>query len=48
MHAARQRGMEDPLVPVADEIIRDLRLLAADEMQITDITDAMLVGRLFE
>ena len=48
MHAARQRGVEDPLVPVADEIIRDLRLLAFDEMQITDITDAMLVGRLFE
>ena len=48
MHAARQRGVEDPLVPVAEEIIRDLRLLAFDEMQITDITDAMLVGRLFE
>jgi cell division protein ZapE len=48
MHAARQRGVEDPLGPVADEIIRDLRLLAFDEMQITDITDAMIVGRLFE
>ena len=48
MHAARSRGVEDPLTPVADEIIRDLRLLAFDEMQITDITDAMLVGRLFE
>ncbi len=48
MHAARARGVEDPLTPVADEIIRDLRLLAFDEMQITDITDAMIVGRLFE
>lgn len=48
MHAARQRGVEDPLGPVADEIARDLRLLAFDEMQITDITDAMIVGRLFE
>jgi cell division protein ZapE len=36
------------LAPVADAIIRDLRLLAFDEMQITDITDAMIVGRLFE
>jgi cell division protein ZapE len=48
MHAARQRGVEDPLGPVADDIARDLRLLAFDEMQITDITDAMIVGRLFE
>ncbi|MES2914919.1 MAG: cell division protein ZapE [Pseudomonadota bacterium] len=48
MHAARQRGVEDPLGPVAEEISRDLRLLAFDEMQITDITDAMIVGRLFE
>ena len=48
MHAARQRGVEDPLGPVADDIARDLRLLAFDEMQISDITDAMIVGRLFE
>jgi cell division protein ZapE len=48
MHAARQRGVEDPLTPVAEDISRDLRLLAFDEMQITDITDAMIVGRLFE
>ena len=48
MHAARGRGIEDPLGPVADEIVRDLRLLAFDEMQISDITDAMIVGRLFE
>jgi cell division protein ZapE len=48
MHAARARGVEDALAPVADEISRDLRLLAFDEMQITDITDAMIVGRLFE
>jgi cell division protein ZapE len=48
MHAARQRGVEDPLTPIAEDIARDLRLLAFDEMQITDITDAMIVGRLFE
>lgn len=48
MHAARKTGVEDPLAPVADAIIRDTRLLAFDEMQIKDITDAMVVGRLFE
>jgi cell division protein ZapE len=48
MHAARQQNVEDPVTPVADAVIRDTRLLALDEMQITDITDAMIVGRLFE
>lgn len=48
IHAARKRGVEDPIAPVADTIIKDTRLLAFDEMQITDITDAMIVGRLFE
>lgn len=48
MHAARKQGVEDALAPVADRITRDTRLLAFDEMQITDITDAMIVGRLFE
>ncbi|MCU0901135.1 MAG: cell division protein ZapE [Cypionkella sp.] len=48
IHAARQKGVEDPIGPVADAISKDTRLLAFDEMQITDITDAMIVGRLFE
>lgn len=48
MHEARKRGVDDPLAPVAEAVSRDLRLLAFDEMQITDITDAMIVGRLFE
>ena len=48
MHEARKTGTDDPLAPVADAIIKDTRLLAFDEMQITDITDAMVVGRLFE
>jgi cell division protein ZapE len=48
MHEARKRGVDDALEPVADAIIREVRLLAFDEMQITDITDAMIVGRLFE
>ncbi|WP_102109522.1 cell division protein ZapE [Oceaniglobus roseus] len=48
MIAARKRGVDDALEPVGKEIAKGLRLLCLDEMQITDITDAMLVGRLFE
>lgn len=48
MHEARKRGVDDALAPVAQGVARDLRLLAFDEMQVTDITDAMIVGRLFQ
>jgi cell division protein ZapE len=48
MHQARKTGVDDALAPVAEAVADDLRLLAFDEMQITDITDAMIVGRLFE
>jgi cell division protein ZapE len=48
MHAARKTEVEDALAPVAAAVAQDMRLLAFDEMQITDITDAMIVGRLFE
>ncbi|MBO9450475.1 AFG1 family ATPase [Tropicibacter sp. R16_0] len=48
MHEARQNGIEDALKPVVDEVVSSVRVLAFDEMQITDITDAMIVGRLFE
>lgn len=47
LHAARARGEADALAPVATEVAREVRLLAFDEMQINDITDAMIVGRLF-
>lgn len=48
MHKARQDGAKDTLEPVARDVAKGLQCLAFDEMQITDITDAMVVGRLFE
>jgi len=47
LDVARRTGTDDALRPVAAGIADGLRLLAFDEMQITDITDAMIVGRLF-
>ena len=46
--AARAQGVTDPVRPVADAVADQATLLCFDEMQVTDITDAMLVGRLFE
>ena len=48
LEAARQRTDRDTVRPVAEKIAEDARLLCFDEMQITDIADAMIVGRLFQ
>jgi cell division protein ZapE len=48
IHAARESNVEDPIRPVADEIAEQAVLLCFDEFQVTDITDAMILGRLFE
>ncbi len=48
MHEARKTGVNDAIAPVAADVAETVRLLAFDEMQITDITDAMIVGRLFQ
>jgi cell division protein ZapE len=48
MHEARAAGTRDALAPFADGVIARTRVLCFDEMQITDITDAMIVGRLFQ
>jgi cell division protein ZapE len=46
--AARKNRVKDPVSLVGDQLAHEAVLLCLDEMQITDITDAMLVGRLFE
>ncbi len=48
MTEARKSGVDDALAPVAGKLTETVRFLAFDEMQIIDITDAMIVGRLFE
>ena len=48
MNAARARGVDDAIAPVAETVAEATRLLCFDEMQITDIADAMIVGRLFQ
>ncbi|MEO1001381.1 MAG: cell division protein ZapE, partial [Pseudomonadota bacterium] len=45
---ARAREAKDPIAEVAAEVAASATLLSFDELQITDITDAMIVGRLFE
>jgi len=48
LNEARKRGEQDTVRPVAMQVASQVRLLCFDEMQITDIADAMIVGRLFQ
>ncbi len=48
IHVARESNVRDPIKPVADEIAEGATLLCFDEFHVTDITDAMILGRLFE
>jgi cell division protein ZapE len=41
------RNVEDPLEVVAEEIANDTRIICFDELAVTDIADAMLLGGLF-
>lgn len=50
IHAWRQDSGKtgDPIVPIAKAVARQSRLLCFDEFHVTDITDAMILSRLFE
>ncbi len=50
IHAAMQEhsGEEDPLEPISTTVAHQLRLLCFDEFHVSDIADAMILGRLLE
>jgi cell division protein ZapE len=48
INLARKTVTGDPIAPVAKEIAKAATLLCFDEFHVTDITDAMILSRLFE
>ncbi len=53
MHQVHQRleelkGESDPMAALAERIAREVRLLCFDEFHVSDIADAMILGRLLE
>jgi cell division protein ZapE len=47
LRVERSREVPDPVMPVADALAEEARLLAFDEMVVTNSADAMILSRLF-
>lgn len=47
LYALRQTGAEDVLPHVVADLADEVRVLCLDEMQVSDVTDAMILSRLF-
>jgi len=47
LEAERKQKTADPAAKIARDIARNVRLLCFDELQITNIADAMIVGQIF-
>lgn len=52
IHAWRESNRDDlkskdPIPPLAASLAKEAKLLCLDEMQVTDVADAMILGRLF-
>ena len=48
LHDVRKTEVDDAIPPVAKQLAENARVICLDEMQVEDIADAMIVGRLFE